>query len=138
MGKLEGKSVLITGASRGIGQITAELFAAEGANIVVAARTLNEGDHMLEGSLARTVKNIKDAGGDATGVAADISLEPECEMLVEKAQAAYGKIDILVNNAALNYYIPLIDYPTNRWARCFLINVHAPFILSKLVLNHLV
>jgi citronellol/citronellal dehydrogenase len=116
MGKLEGKSVLITGASRGIGQITAELFAAEGAKVVVAARTLNEGDHMLEGSLARTVHNIQDAGGDATGVAADISLEPECKMLVEKAQAAYGKIDILVNNAALNYYIPLIEYPTNRWA----------------------
>ena len=138
MGKLEGKSVLITGASRGIGQITAELFAAEGAKIVVAARTLNEGDHMLEGSLARTVQNIKDAGGNATGVAADISLEPECAMLVEKAQSAYGKIDILVNNAALNYYIPLIDYPTNRWARCFLINVHAPFILSKLVLPDMV
>ncbi|MBT5664334.1 MAG: SDR family NAD(P)-dependent oxidoreductase [Rhodospirillaceae bacterium] len=138
MGKLDGKTALITGASRGIGQITAELFAAEGAKVVVAARTLNEGDHMLEGSLSRTVANIKDAGGEATGVAADISLEPECQMLAEKAKAAYGKIDILINNAALNYYLPFIDYPTNRWVRCFLINVHAPFILSKAVLPDMV
>jgi citronellol/citronellal dehydrogenase len=138
MGKLDGKTALITGASRGIGQITAELFASEGAKVVVAARTLNEGDHMLEGSLARTVANIKDAGGEAVGVAADISLEPECLMLAEKAKAAFGKIDILVNNAALNYYQPYIDYPTNRWVRCFLINVHAPFILSKAVLPDMV
>ncbi len=138
MGKLDGKTVLITGASRGIGQVTAELFASEGAKVVVAARTLNEGDHMLEGSLARTVANIEEAGGEATGVAADISQETECLALVEKARAAYGKIDVLVNNAALNYYLPFIDYPTNRWVRCFLINVHAPFILSKAVLPEMV
>lgn len=138
MGKLDGKTALITGASRGIGQVTAELFASEGARVVVAARTVNDGDHKLEGSLSRTVANIKAAGGEAAGIAADISLEPECLALVEKAAAAYGKIDILVNNAALNYFLPLIDYPTNRWVRCFLINVHAPFILSKAVLPDMV
>lgn len=138
MGKLDGKTALITGASRGIGQVTAELFASEGARVVVAARTVNDGDHKLEGSLSRTVANIKAAGGEVAGIAADISLEPECLALVEKAAAAYGKIDILVNNAALNYFLPLIDYPTNRWVRCFLINVHAPFILSKAVLPDMV
>ena len=138
MGKLDGKSALITGASRGIGQVTAELFASEGARVVVAARTLNEGDHMLEGSLSRTVANIKAAGGEAEGVATDISQEADCLALVEKARATYGKIDILVNNAALNYYLPIIEYPTNRWIRCYLINVHAPFILSKAVLPDMV
>jgi len=139
MGKLEGKVAIVTGASRGIGQQIAELFASEGAKVVCAARTMNEGEHrMLEGSLARTVALIKEKGGAATPVAADISVEPECLKLVEAARAAYGPIDILVNNAALNYYLPTETYPTNRWIRCFAINVHAPFILSKAVLTDMI
>ena len=134
MGKLDGKNVVVTGASRGIGQAIAELFAQEGARIVCAARTLNEGDHMLEGSLARTVQNIIDNGGQATATAVDISEEEGCEALINAAHDAYGAVDILVNNAALNYYQPIAEYPTNRWLRCFKINVHAPFILSRLVL----
>jgi NAD(P)-dependent dehydrogenase (short-subunit alcohol dehydrogenase family) len=136
MGKLTGKVAIVTGASRGIGQQIAELFAAEGARVVCAARTLNEGDHrMLEGSLARTVALIRDKGGEATAVTADVSSETECIALVQAARDAYGPIDILVNNAALNYYLPTETYPTNRWMRCFAINVHAPFILSKEVLK---
>ena len=135
MGKLDGKSANVTGASRGIGQEIAELFAAEGAKIVCVARTVSEGDHPLEGSLARTVQNITDAGGEAIAVAANISLEEACLSLVEQARAAFGPVDILVNNAALNYYIPTVDYPTNYWVRSFSVNVHAPFILSKAVLT---
>lgn len=134
MGKLDGKTALVTGASRGIGQAIAELFASEGAKVVCAARTLQEGDHPLEGSLNRTVENIKSSGGEAQAVAANISEEAECLALAAQAKAAYGPIDILVNNAALTYYIPITDYQTNRWIRAFSINVHAPFILSKAVL----
>ena len=139
MGKLTGKVAIITGASRGIGQITAELFAAEGAKVVCAARTMNEGEHrMLEGSLARTVANIQAAGGEAIAVTADVSSEPDCIALVEAARRAYGTVDILVNNAALNYYVPTETYPTSRWVRCFAVNVHAPFILSKEVLKDMI
>ena len=139
MGKLTGKVAIVTGASRGIGQQVAELFAAEGAKVVCAARTVNEGEHrMLEGSLARTVDLIRGKGGEATGVAADVSSEGDCIALVEAARAAYGSVDILVNNAALNYYLPTESYPTNRWVRCFAINVHAPFILAKEVLKDMV
>ncbi|MBS0641903.1 MAG: SDR family NAD(P)-dependent oxidoreductase [Acetobacteraceae bacterium] len=139
MGKLKGKVAVVTGASRGIGQQIAELFASEGARVVCAARTVNEGEHrMLEGSLARTVDLIRKAGGEATPVAADISSEAECIALIEAARAAYGPVDILVNNAALNYYVPTESYPTNRWVRCFQINVHAPFILSKEVLKDMI
>ncbi len=139
MGKLTGKVAIVTGASRGIGQQVAELFASEGAKVVCAARTLNEGEHkMLEGSLSRTVDLIRAKGGEAIAITADVSVESECLALVDSARAAYGPIDILVNNAALNYYLPTDTYPTNRWVRCFAINVHAPFILSKAVLADMI
>src|SRR5450759_4202138 len=103
MGKLDGKVAIVTGASRGIGLAIAELFAAEGAKVVCAARTLKEGDHPLEGSLERTVAAIRARGGEAVAVAADVSTEEACLALVNEARAAYGPIDVLVNNAALNY-----------------------------------
>lgn len=139
MDKLRDKVVIVTGASRGIGQQIAELFASEGAKVVCAARTMNEGEHrMLEGSLARTVALIREKGGEATAVTADVSSEPDCIALVQAARHAYGAIDVLVNNAALNYYLPTETYPTNRWVRCFTINVHAPFILAKEVLQDMI
>ena len=138
-GKLAGKTAIVTGASRGIGQAIAELFAREGARVVCAARTLNEGDHrMLEGSLSRTVETIRAGGGQASAVTADVSSEAECLALVDQARALYGPIDILVNNAALNYYIPTAEYPTSRWVRAFAVNVHGPFILSKAVLEDMI
>jgi NAD(P)-dependent dehydrogenase (short-subunit alcohol dehydrogenase family) len=135
MGKLEGKAAIVTGASRGIGQSIAELFAAEGARVVCAARTLNEGDHMLEGSLSRTVEGIRESGGEAHAVAVDISKPANCHALVEQARSLLGPIDVLVNNAALNYYVPIEDYKINRWVKAFEINVHAPFVLSQAVLT---
>lgn len=138
MGKLDGKTAVVTGASRGIGQAIAELFAAEGARVVCAARTLKDGDHPLEGSLTRTVDNIRAQGGEATAVTANVSEEAECLALLDQARAAFGPIDVLVNNAALNYYIPIEDYQTNRWIRSFAINVHAPFILSKSALPDMI
>ena len=138
MGRMTGRTAIVTGASRGIGRTIAELLAAEGARVVCVARTLNEGDHRLEGSLNGTVGAIRGGGGEATPVAADISSEAECLKLVEAARAAYGRIDALVNNAALNYYIPTVEYPTNRWIKAFAVNVHAPFILSKAVLPDMI
>jgi NAD(P)-dependent dehydrogenase (short-subunit alcohol dehydrogenase family) len=139
MGKLDGKVAVVTGASRGIGQAVAELFASEGAKVICAARTVAEGDHrMLEGSLNRTVQNIKDAGGEASMVQANVSEEDDCVRLIDTAKETYGPVDVLVNNAALNYYIPIVDYPTSRWVRSFAVNVHGPFILSKLVLPDMI
>jgi NAD(P)-dependent dehydrogenase (short-subunit alcohol dehydrogenase family) len=135
MGRLDDKVVVVTGASRGIGAEIAKLFAAEGGRVVCAARTLHEGDHPLAGSLESTVAEIRAAGGQAEAVAANISEPAECERLVEAARNAYGPIDVLVNNAALTYYIPVKEYPLNRWMRSWAVNFHAPFILSQLVLN---
>jgi citronellol/citronellal dehydrogenase len=138
MGRLEGKTAIVAGANRGIGEAIAVLFAAEGAKVVCAARTLNEGDHPLGGSLAHTVDSIKAEGGEAIAATADVSAESDCLALVERARRTYGPIDVLVNNAALNYYIPTIDYPASRWIKAFAVNVHGPFMLSKAVLPDMI
>jgi NAD(P)-dependent dehydrogenase (short-subunit alcohol dehydrogenase family) len=135
MGKLDGKCVIVTGASRGIGAEIAAVFAREGGRVVCAARTMKEGEHQYEGSLETTIANIKTAGGEATGVAVDISQPEECERLVETARSTYGPIDVLVNNAALTYFVSIKDYPLSRWMRSWAVNFHAPFILSQLVLK---
>jgi len=135
MGKLDGKCVVVTGASRGIGAEIARVFAAEGGKVVCAARTLKEGEHPLEGSLETTVQGIKDAGGEATAAAVNISEESECEKLIQAARDTFGPIDVLVNNAALTYFVPVKDYATNKWMRSWAVNFHAPFILSKLALQ---
>ena len=135
MGKLDGRIAIVTGASRGIGEEIARSFAQEGARVVCAARTLNEGDHrLLSGSLSRTVSKIEDAGGQAIAVAVDVSNEEDCQRLVKAAEDTFGTVDILVNDAALTYYEPIIDYNVKRWVRAFAVNVHGPFMLSKLVL----
>jgi NAD(P)-dependent dehydrogenase (short-subunit alcohol dehydrogenase family) len=133
--KLDGRIAIVTGASRGIGEEIAKLFAQQGARVVCAARTLREGDHrLLPGSLWGTVSKIRDAGGEAIAVAADVSKEEDCQRLISSAQEAFGPVDILVNDAALTYYKPIIDYDVRRWVKAFAVNVHGPFMLSQLVL----
>ncbi len=138
MGKLDGLVAVVTGASRGIGSEIARLFAAEGGKVICAARTLREGDHPLEGSLEKTIGDIRDAGGDATPVAVNISLPEDCERLLQETRDTYGPVDVLVNNAALTYYVPIKDFPLNRWMRSWAVNFHAPFLLSKLALEDMV
>ncbi len=138
MGKLDGRVAVVTGASRGIGSEIARLFAAEGGKVICAARTLREGDHPLEGSLEKTIEDIRDAGGDATPVAVNISLPEDCERLLQETRDTYGPVDVLVNNAALTYYVPIKDFPLNRWMRSWAVNFHAPFLLSKLALEDMV
>ncbi len=132
--KLSGQIALVTGASRGIGEAIARRFAAEGARVICVARTLSEGDHPLEGSLERTVATIRKAGGDAEAVAANISEVEECRRVVAAAEQALGPVDVLVNNAAANYFAPVAEIPARRWQRVFAVNVHAPFLLAQAVL----
>jgi len=137
--RLEGKVAVITGASRGIGREVAVLFAEQGAKVVCAARTVAEGDHrMLAGSLQSTVAAVEAAGGEGLAVQADVSNEDDCMRLLGEARGTFGSIDVLVNNAALSYFIPVVDFPTSRWMRAFAVNVHGSFMLSKGVLPEMI
>lgn len=89
---LEGKTAIITGASYGIGKTMAELFAEEGANVVMTARGKQKLDEAVEG--------IRNAGGKAIGVVANSASKKDCKEVFAKAIAEFGQIDILVNNAA--------------------------------------
>ncbi len=135
MGKLTGKVALVTGASRGIGKEIAKLFAREGAKVACTARTLEEGDHKLEGSLATTIDEIAKDGGAALPIAGDVSSFEECERIVRETRQALGPIDVLVNNAALTYFIPIAEFPPAKWLKSFAVNMHGPFFLSHLVLE---
>ncbi len=133
-GVLAGQVALITGASRGIGEALARRFAMEGAKVVVSARTLDPDAHALPGSLNETVNHINRAGGQALAVQADLSRTEDRQRLVATAKDAFGAVDILVNNAAITYFIPVETFPEKRYRLMFEVQVIAPFELAQLVL----
>ena len=106
--------------------------------MICVARTVQEGQHPFAGSLESTVAAIREAGGEAHGIGANISEPAECERLIRETRERYGPVDVLVNNAALTYYVPIKDYPVGKWLRSWAVNFHAPFILSQLVLADMI
>ena len=140
MGKLDGKVVIVTGSSRDIGAEIAKRCAAEGGRVICASRTAREGDDPLPGSVEGTVAAIRGAGGEASPVVCQITVPEDCNRLVQAAMYTYGPVDVLVNNAAQTIpWKPTIkDYPLDAWMTSWAVNMHAPFLLSKLVLEHMI
>jgi NAD(P)-dependent dehydrogenase (short-subunit alcohol dehydrogenase family) len=133
-GKLRGQVAVVTGASRGIGDAVARRFAMEGAKVVVSARTVDEGDHYLPGTIKATVAAIRAAGGDAVAVRADLAQADDRAHLIQAAEQAFGPVDILVNNAAITYFMPVADFADKRYRLMMEVQVRAPFELAQLVL----
>lgn len=138
MSILDGKVALITGASRGIGVAIAERFASEGARVAVTARTVEPGSNPMEGSLQETVDRIAarsdGSGARVTAIAADLARPEERERLILETQAALGRIDILVNNAAVTWFMPVVEFTPKRRQLMFEVQVNAPMDLAQLVL----
>src|SRR5258706_5931723 len=110
-GSMQGRVALVTGASRGIGEAIGARFAMEGAKVVVSARTAEAGESRLPGTLGDTVERIRKAGGEAMLIKADLAQSAERERLVQEAVGAFGPIDILGNNAAITFFIPVAAFP---------------------------
>jgi NAD(P)-dependent dehydrogenase (short-subunit alcohol dehydrogenase family) len=134
MSSLQGKVALVTGASRGIGAAIAQRFAAGGAAVAITARTAEEGDHRLAGSVATTAEAIRLTGGRALPVIADLARQADRRRLIETVQRELGPIDVLVNNAAVTYFEPVADFPERHFDVMFAVQVRAPFELAQLVL----
>jgi citronellol/citronellal dehydrogenase len=134
MGNLDGRVCIITGASRGIGEEMARRFAADGAVVAVTARTAEEGDHRFAGSVTSTVASIASAGGTALAVPADLSRQEDRVRLVETVEKELGPVDILVNNAAITYYEPIVEFRESHFRLMFEVQVRAPFELAQKVL----
>lgn len=133
-GLLAGKVAVITGASRGIGEGIARRFAMEGASVVVTARTLESGDHRLPGSIKGTVDAIKAAGGRALAVQADLSLEEDRVRIIRTAEETFGPVDILMNNAAVTFFVPVAKFSEKQFRLMMEVQVYAPLRLAQLVL----
>ena len=129
---LEGKVALITGSSRGIGKAIALELAREGCDIVVCARSLEStGD--LPGSIGETAAAVQALGRRALAIQMDVFEDADLRSGVEAAQREFGRIDILVNNAAFFAGAPILESDVEGLDKSYRANVRAPFLLTQLV-----
>jgi NAD(P)-dependent dehydrogenase (short-subunit alcohol dehydrogenase family) len=127
---LEGKVVMITGASRGLGRALAHAFSEENASLVLNSRT--------DDSLQPVAQELSEGGADVLAVPANVSVAADLEKLVNEAVERFGKIDVLINNAGLlGPRVPIEEYPEDEWRRILDANLTAPFLLAKAVIPHM-
>src|SRR3977135_4078343 len=133
--RLSGKVALVTGSTKGVGAEIAAVYAQQGAYVVVTGRTVERGKAVVEDILA--------SGGKAIFVEADLGSEQSVRRLVDRAIAAYGRIDILVNNAAATEMIPVAAKPagdtsTEEFEASIKVAVYGTFWCSKYVIPRMV
>ena len=128
--KLKGQVAIITGAGRNIGEETAKLLASQGASIAVVDMDKGRGE--------RVAAEIQRSGGDAQAFVADISREADIEQLVKDVAGRFGRIDILVNNAAITDNKHILDITKEEWDRVIAVTLTGPFLMGKTVAKQMV
>jgi 3-oxoacyl-[acyl-carrier protein] reductase len=131
MGKLDGKVALITGSGRNIGRATALKFAGEGAHVVINARA----NQQEAESVAR---EVRDLGVKSTPILADVGNKAEVEAMAEKALSEFGRIDILVNNAAIRPHKPFTEVTDEDWERVRNVVLDGAFYLTRALIPAMV
>lgn len=121
--KLEGQVAIITGAGRNIGEDTAKLFASEGASVAVVDLDKARGE--------KVASDIVASGGKAKAFVCDVAREEDIKKCVDDVKAAFGRVDILVNNAAISDNKNMFDVTTEEWNRVLAITLTSPFLFSK-------
>ena len=123
MGRMENKACVITGSTSGIGEACAKDMAAEGGKVVVSGRNEKEG--------ARIVNEIKEAGGEAIFVRANVAVEDDVKNLIAKAVEAFGRLDVLVANSGIGSLGDPHEVETDEWDRVLDINLKGVFLCDK-------
>ena len=124
-GRFAGRSVIVTGGGRGIGQATARAFAAEGADVLVLGRTVAD--------LEDTVAQITADGGQAWLLPCDVTDEAQVDGAAARAAARWGRIDVLVNNAGIDDDTPFLEIDRSRWRDVIDTNLTGVFLMSQAV-----
>jgi citronellol/citronellal dehydrogenase len=137
MSSLAGKTLFITGSSRGIGLAIALRGARDGANVVIAAKTAQP-HPKLPGTIYSAVEQIEKAGGRGLACPTDVRFEEQVQQAVDKAVQTFGGIDILVNNASAIHLTETLETPLKRYDLMQDVNTRGTFLASQLCLPHLV
>ncbi|MGZ8556815.1 MAG: SDR family oxidoreductase, partial [Chitinophagaceae bacterium] len=133
---LKNKTVLITGASRGIGKAIALRLAREGANIVIAAKSVEE-NAKLGGTIFSAAKEVEKSGGQALAVQCDIRFDDQVQNVINKTIEKFGAIDILVNNASAISLTTTEQTDPKRYDLMHDINVRGTFFVTKACIPHM-
>jgi len=133
MSKLQGKNILITGASSGIGQAIAIRFAREGANVAINYRS---GAEQAEETRCMARKARTNGGGKEMVVQADVSDEAQVKTMVAKVIEEFGSLDVLVNNAGIQKPAPSHEIETSDFDRVLAVNLRGPFLCSREAIRH--
>jgi 3-oxoacyl-[acyl-carrier protein] reductase len=137
----KGKVAVVTGASRGIGKQMALRLARHGVNLVLAARTVEQGQSEFPGSLKQTEQEIKALGVDCTPVKCDLTKRADVENLCNTALKKYGRVDILLNNARYvgpGHFSPFVELDADTWERNVNTNLMAPVIATRMCLPSMI